>query len=259
MLAVGLVPGDADAGSHGDPPLGEGPDDDVGHVLVAAGEDLGQRLEERDPHPEIGEHRGELATDGPGADHGRRAWQLAQVQQLVRGLDITPVHLETGKRPRDGARGEHDVAPRQLAQRSVGPGDLDGLAGEEAADSGHDRDLALSQQARKPFEKLVDDLVLPVLADGELDGGLAGVDAELLRPLDAAEHRRRLEELLGGHATPVKAGAAHLVLLDDRHRQSRGPGVKSRGVPAGATADDNDVVLRRLSLVRWQTDHLLVS
>ena len=107
--------------------------------------------------------------------------------------------------------------------------------------------------------ELTDYPVLAVLADRELDDGLARLDAELVGPLDAAEHRRRLEELLGGHTTPVQAGAAHLVLLHQGHRQARGPRVQSRGVPAGPATDHDYVELRRLSSVRWQTDHLLVS
>ena len=95
--------------------------------------------------------------------------------------------------------------------------------------------------------------------DRELDGGLARLYAELLRPPDGAEHRRRLEELLGRDAAPVQAGAADLVLFDDGYGQPGGGAVKGGRVPARAAADDDDVVLRRLSLARWQTDHLLVS
>src|SRR5208283_2452569 len=56
-----------------------------------------------------------------------------------------------------------------------------------------------------------------------------------------------------------QAGAAHLVLLDHGHRQARGARVQGRGIAAGPATDHDYVELRRLSSVRWQTDHLLVS
>ena len=112
MIGSGLVPGDHDTGSHGDAALGERADDHVGHVLVTTGKDLRQGLQERDPHTEIGEQGGELATDGAASDHRRRAGQAPQVQELVGGEDVTAVDLEAGEGSRDRARGEHDVARR---------------------------------------------------------------------------------------------------------------------------------------------------
>ena len=103
VVALGLVTGDDHAGAHRDPALGEGPHDHAGHVRVAAGEDLRQGLQQRDLHAEIDEQRGELAADGARADHGRRLRELAERQHLVRGLDVAPVHLEAGKRPRHRA------------------------------------------------------------------------------------------------------------------------------------------------------------
>ena len=147
----------------------------------------------------------------------------------------------------------------QGGQRSVRARDLHDLAGQQSSHAGEDDDLALLQEARKPPVELVDDLVLAVLADAELDDGLAGLDAEFLRPFDAAEHGRRLEELLRGHATPVQAGTANLVLLHDGDREPGRPHVQSRRVPARPAPDDNYVELRRFSLARWQNDHLLGS
>ena len=259
VITVGLVPGDHDASPHGDAALGERPDDHVGHVLVATGKDLGQGLQQRDLHTEIGQHRGELAADGTGADHRRRARKFTEVQQLVRGQHVTAVDLEAGKASRDRTRSKHDIGPGDDCHGSVRSGDLDDPAREQASDTREDRDLALMQEARKPFEELVDYPVLPVLADGELDDGLARMDAELLGPLDAAEHCGGLEEFLRRHATAMQAGAAHLVLLHHGHRQSRGTRIQSNGVPARPTTDDDYVELRRLSSVRWQTDHLLGS
>ena len=61
-----------------DPAPGERPYDDVGHIRVAAREDLRQRLEQGDLDTEIDQHRGELAADRAAADHRRRLRKLAE-------------------------------------------------------------------------------------------------------------------------------------------------------------------------------------
>ena len=67
------VAGDGHAGAHVDAPLLERAQDDLGDVLVAAGQDLRQRLEDRDLGAEVAHHRRELAADGAAADDRRRS------------------------------------------------------------------------------------------------------------------------------------------------------------------------------------------
>ena len=73
--------------------------------------------------------------------------------------------------------------------------------------------------------------------------GLVGLHAELLGAGDRAEHRGRLEELLGRDAAAVQARAADLVLLDHGDRQAGGGAVEGGRVAARAAADDDDVEL----------------
>ena len=73
--------------------------------------------------------------------------------------------------------------------------------------------------------------------------GHPGVDAEVGRPLDGAQHLGRLEELLGRDAAPVQAGPADPALLDERDVEPGGRAVE-RGRVAGRTAaEDHDVEL----------------
>ena len=58
-----------------DAPLLERAQHHVGDVLVAAGQDLGQRLEDGHLAAQVAHHRGELAADGPAADHDGRGRQ----------------------------------------------------------------------------------------------------------------------------------------------------------------------------------------
>ena len=114
-------------------------------------------------------------------------------------------------------------------------------------------DLALLHQALQALPELVDDLLLAGLALGELDHGLLDGDAELLGPGHGAEHRRRLQELLGRDAAAVQAGAADLLLLHHGDVEAGQAAVEGRRVAGGAAADDHDVE----SLGR--RDHLLRS
>ena len=66
--------------------------------------------------------------------------------------------------------------------------------------------------------------------------------------LDRAPHVRGLEELLGGDASAVQAGASHLVALDQGDAQAGGRGVEGGGVSAGSAPNDNYIKL--LDLIR---------
>ncbi len=87
-------------------------------------------------------------------------------------------------------------------------------------------------------------------AADHVDGGITGADAEVTGLDDGLEERTGLEELLGGDASDVQTGATDLVLLDHGDVQAGGRAVQGRGIAAGATTDDDDVVAVR-------RDHLL--
>ena len=105
----GLVAVDLDAGADVDAPLLERAHDDVGDVVVAAGQDLGQRLEDRDLGAEVGHDRGELAADGAAADDDRATTAAVEHQHLVGGHDEAAVDLEAGDRAGHRARREDHV------------------------------------------------------------------------------------------------------------------------------------------------------
>src|SRR5579872_1449690 len=240
-VAARLVAVHGYAGVDGDPPLLERAHDDVGDVAVAAREQLRERLEHRHLHAEVRHHRGELAADGAPADDGGRARERRQREHLVGGHDVLAVGLEAGDEPRHRPGRQHDVAAGEPCRRAVGEGDLDDLAGKELPGPLEDLVLPLLHQPREPAVQLVDHLVLAVLADGEVDGRLARLHAELLRAGNGAVDLGRLEELLGRDAAAVKAGAAHLLLLDDGDREAGRTCVERGGVPGGPPTDDDDV------------------
>jgi hypothetical protein len=111
----------------------------------------------------------------------------------------------------------------------------------EAAVAVVDRDLAALEELPDAADQLVDDRLLALLGDRPVEAGLAGVDAERRRVGDGPVDVRGLEELLGGDATDVEAGAADPALLDERDVEP-GAGAVERGrIAAGAAADDDDV------------------
>ncbi len=122
-----------------------------------------------------------------------------------------------------------------------GAGHLDDMVAEKAPRPGKDLVLALLHEPGQATVELVDDLLLAVLARGELDGRLARLDAELLCSGDSAEDGGSLEELLCRDAAAVKARPADLVLLHDRDRQPGSSGVERSGVSARAPTDHDDV------------------
>ena len=116
--------------------------------------------------------------------------------------------------------------------------------------------MRLRIRPERPFHSPFDDRLLASLADGEVDRRRTGVDAEVLGVGDVAVDGSRLQEGLGRDAPAVQARAAHLPLLDQRHRQPRGRSVQRGGVPAGASADDHEIQLlgRGNHLVRCGVD-----
>ena len=91
--------------------------DHRGDLGVAAGQDGVERLEHGHLRPEVREQRGELAADGPAADHRHRGRQPSRSRNSSEVSTSRPSTSKPGQRPRHRAGGQHDVAADQL-----GPG-----------------------------------------------------------------------------------------------------------------------------------------
>src|SRR5207245_6475858 len=128
----------------------------------------------------------------------------------------------------DGPAGDDDVLALELGA-VVDLHELVLVEGGGALDGG---DLAVLHQALQALPELVDDLLLAGLAGGEVDRGLVGLHAELLGPGHGAEHGGGLQELLGGDAAPVQAGAAHLLLLDPGDAEASGRPAQGSRTPS---------------------------
>ena len=117
VVAVRLVAVHHDAGAHGHPAPGERPYDDVGHIRVAAREDLRQRLQQGDLDTEIDQHARRTRSRWRRLRSPPPMRELAESQHLVRGLDVAAVHVKSGQRPRHRSRRQHDVLGAEVGSR----------------------------------------------------------------------------------------------------------------------------------------------
>ena len=237
---------DRHTGPDGDAAFLEAAHHDVGHVLVAAGQDLIHRFEDGDLRAEVGHHRGELAADGTAADHDGALGQLRDRQQFIGGGDEPTVEFETGDGARHRTRREDHLIALQRDGLAVGAGHGDAAIGVEGPDPAVHGDLAAFEHGGQPVEQLIDDLLLACHGDRPVEGGCGGIDPEVGGVGHMAVDRRRLEQFLGGDAADVQARAAHLGHLDQPDVETGRRAVERRRVAAWATADDHHLMLVHL-------------
>src|SRR5690606_15009476 len=205
---------------------------------------LGQRLAAVLLGPEVAHQRGGGGADGAATGGGRGGRHLGHRQHLVGGHDDAPVDLEARKGPGLRAGGDDDrVGGEGDPLAAVVGVDGDGAPGVEPPVAVVDGDLAPLQQRGDAGDELVDDGLLALLGGRPVDLGRAGADAEVAGRGHGAVDVRGLEQLLGGDAPHVEAGAAEPALLDECDLEP-GAGAVERGrVAAGAAADGDDVVV----------------
>ena len=114
----------------------------------------------------------------------------------------------------------------------------------------HSTPFALNRLAT-PRVICLDDAGLPRVRRGEVEPRLADLDAELREALLGLLQRERgLHPRLRRDAADAQAGAAELrLLLDARDLRAELRGADRGGVAAGASAQDGDVNVHRLSLL----------
>src|SRR6185503_3096392 len=131
-----------------------------------------------------------------------------------------------------------------LAGPTVTCSDGDAIRGREPGRALQDVHLAAREQLLHAARELLHDLVLAGDQRAPVDLWFADDDAVFLRALDLLVEVRRHDPRLGRDAAPVEAGAAQLVLLDDRGLQPHLSSADRGHVTSRAGADDDDLVLR---------------
>ena len=138
---------------------------------------------------EVGHHRRELAADRAAADDRDRLRQSRRVEHLVGGEHERPSGSKPGMVRGTEPDGEDDVRRQSGVDGSRRRGHLDDRVGEQPADAGDDRHLALLIRPARPSVELVDDSALRSRLTANSTRRLAGLDAELLGAGDACGRR----------------------------------------------------------------------
>ena len=140
-------------------------------------------------------------------------------------------------------RAYEPVARTTLRPRTCAVADLHGVLGDEPALALDELDLVRLDQALQTLVQPVDDAVLVRVDPGHVDALERGPDAEPGALAGVVGDLGRVQQRLGRDAAVVQAGAADLVLLDQRDRHAELGGAEGAGVAAAAAAEDHDVEL----------------
>lgn len=193
-----------------------------------------EALDDGDVGPEGLPGGGELDADDTAAEDDRRLRHPVQDEGVVRGDDPVAVDLQARQRLRHGAgREEHVTALDALAV------DIDGGRRRQPALT---LDVVHLPGGDEPLEALVqagDHAVLVLVHPGDVDALEGGLHTELLALAGLVGDLARVQQGLGGDASPVQAGTADLVLLDQGDVKPQLRPAQGRGVTATTTAEDH--------------------
>ena len=95
-------------------------------------------------------------------------------------------------------------------------------------------DLVAGERGRRRFSAVVCGLLAVQTAVCLLPGGEGG---------EVAVRSRAVEKGLGGDAAPVEAGTPHFPRLEESYPQAAFGGIHRGGIPTGAAADDQQIVV----------------
>ena len=243
-----LMPAHGDTRVHVDTTLPERPADRLGHVGVATHEDLRQRFEERHRRTQVGQHRGELATDGATTDHRHPPGHLGDRQQLIARDHQLAIDLEPADRAGRRAGSEDHMVGLHQRRPTIGTAlDRDRVVHPETTGAVVDRDIATRQQGPEALDQLVDHPLLALLADDQVHRRLSVTrpHPERRSAPHGSQNGRRLEQFLGRDAAHVQAGSTDAVLLDQAHVEPRSCAVQGSRITGGPPADHHQVMTLR--------------
>ncbi len=116
---------------------------------------------------------------------------------------------------------------------------IDGGGGGQPAGALDVRHLAGGDQTLQALVQTGDHAVLVLVDPGDVDALEGGLHTELLALAGLVGDLTGVQQSLGGNATPVQAGAADLVLLDQGDVQAQLRPAQGRGVTTATTAEDH--------------------
>ena len=214
-------------------------------LVVHAGQDAVQELDDFDVGAEALPHRAEFEPDDAAADDEHLLRHRRQRKRAFGGDDDLLVDLDAGQASHVGAGGDADrsgLERLRLARPWAVTSTLPGAA--MAARTDERLNLVLLEEERDAVDVRRHRIVLVLHHRLEVELRLADDDAERGKVVGDLVHLfRRVEQRLRGDAADVEAGAAEIrALLDHRHLEPELRGADRTHVTARAGADDDEVV-----------------
>ena len=208
-----------------------------------------EHLDHVDARAQRGVDGRHLQPDDAAADHQHLRRHLAQLERAGR-VDDAGVARQEGQVHRGRAGGDdavlelhHLLRAGLVLARAGGLLDFQVVGVEEAAVAADDVDLARLGHAREPAGELADHAVLVLPERVDVHARLGEDDARLVDMLGLLDHRRHMQQRLGGDAAHVQAHAAERrIALDDRGPEPEVGGAEGRRVAAGTGAEHDQVV-----------------
>ena len=165
------------------------------------------------------------------------AGHVVEVERVLGGDHPLAVDLQAGQGSGVRAGGQDQVRPGDPLAVDLHRGRADQPA--LALDQGH---LVELEEALQPPVQPGDHTILVGVDALHVDPGEGRLYSELLALAGLVGDLAGVQQRLGRDAAPVQAGAADLVLLDQRDRQPEFGGPEGRRVAAAAAAQNDDVV-----------------
>ena len=219
----------------------------LSQLTIQLGQQIGHALHQRYLTAKMTVKRGEFHTDNAAADDDdgliRRVCAL---QQLVGGHNARQLQSGNGRADVHRAGGGQDAFRGIPCHGAVRAGDIHLTGSGDLRRTLDDVHLCALQQRVDAGAQLLADAALEIehLADVV---GKAAVNAHTRAVHGVVVDLRGVKQRLGRDAAPVQAGAAHLPALHDGGMQSQLGGAQRGGVPAGARADDDQLIVRHRS------------
>ena len=219
----------------------------LSQLTIQLGQQVGHTLHQRYLTAEMTVERGKFHADNAAADNDDGLIRCVRaLQQLVGGHNAGQLQSGNGRPDIHRAGGGQNALRGIPCHRAVRTGDIHLTGGGDLRRTLDNVHLCALQQRVDARAQLLADAALESEHFTDVVGKTA-VNAYAGAVHGIVIDLRGVEQRLGRDAAPVQAGAAHLPALHDGGMQPQLGGAQRGGVPTGACANDDQLIVRHRS------------